>query len=130
MNRKARILIAEDHPSSLDLMRYLLSACGYVTTVASCGSEALELLRRERPDLMICDLQMPGMDGYAVLEAIRADPETRNTPVIAVTAFSMVGDRERVLSAGFDDYQSKPIEPEAFVSQIEQHLPAELRGRQ
>ncbi|MGE5385469.1 MAG: response regulator [Betaproteobacteria bacterium] len=125
----ARILIAEDHPSSLELMQYLLRMSGYETLLAKDGVEALEMIRREHPDLVVCDLQMPKVDGYGVLEGLRADPESRNIPIIAVTAFSMVGDRERVLSAGFDGYQSKPIEPEVFVAQMEQHLPAELRGR-
>lgn len=125
----ARILIVEDHPSSLELMRYLLQASGYSTLVAKDGSEALALARLETPDLVVCDLQMPHLDGYGVLEAMRADPALRHIPLIAVTAFSMVGDRERVLSAGFDGYQSKPIEPEAFVAQMEQHLPPEMRSR-
>ncbi len=125
----ARILIAEDHPSSLELMRYLLEASGYKTLVAKDGAEALEMISRERPDLIVCDLQMPKIDGYGVLERLRSDPESQSVPIIAVTAFSMVGDRERVLGAGFDGYHSKPIEPEAFVAQMEQHLPPELRGR-
>jgi CheY-like chemotaxis protein len=124
-----RILIAEDHPASLELMRYLLQANGYETLVARDGVEALEVARLERPDMIVCDLQMPRLDGYGVLENLRADPELRQIPIIAVTAFSMVGDRERVLSAGFNGYQSKPIEPEVFVAQMELHLSPAQRGR-
>lgn len=123
----ARILIAEDHPASLELMRYLLEASGYLVVTATDGVEALVALHKELPDMVICDLQMPNVDGYEVLRQMKEDPALQHIPVIAVTAFSMVGDRETVLAAGFDDYQSKPIEPENFVAQMEQHLPALLR---
>lgn len=123
----ARILIAEDHPASLELMRYLLEASGYSVLKATDGVAALAVLRSELPDMVICDLQMPNVDGYEVLRKMKESTELCQIPVIAVTAFSMVGDRETVLAAGFDDYHSKPIEPEIFVAQIEQHLPAALR---
>jgi two-component system, cell cycle response regulator DivK len=123
----ARILIAEDHPASLELMRYLLEASGYSVLIAADGAAALEIARREPPDLVICDLQMPHIDGYEVLRQMRKSPALKQIPIIAVTAFSMVGDREMVLAAGFNDYHSKPIEPEVFVGQMEQHLPASLR---
>lgn len=123
----ARILIAEDHPASLELMRYLLEASGYTVLIAADGVEALAVVRAEYPDLLICDLQMPKADGYEVLRQMKDDSALKHIPVIAVTAFSMVGDRETVLTAGFDDYHSKPIEPENFVAQMEQHLPASLR---
>lgn len=123
----ARILIAEDHPASLELMCYLLEASGYSVLKATDGMEALATMRSERPDMVICDLQMPNLDGYEVLRQMKASPELNQIPVIAVTAFSMVGDREKILTAGFDDYHSKPIEPEKFVAQMEQHLPASLR---
>ncbi|NTV09752.1 MAG: response regulator [Zoogloea sp.] len=124
----ARILIAEDHPPSLELMRYLLQASGYRTLTAVDGREALALARREIPDLMICDLQMPNMDGFEVAREFRADPGLAAIPLVAVTAFSMVGDREKVLASGFDGYCSKPIEPELFVAQMELHLEPALRA--
>lgn len=123
----ARILIAEDHPASLELMRYLLEASGYSVLIAADGSAALAVLRSELPDMVICDLQMPNIDGYEVLRQMKKDPVLQHIPVIAVTAFSMVGDREMVLAAGFDDYHSKPLEPENFVAQMELHLPVSLR---
>jgi len=123
----ARILIAEDHPPSLELMRYLLGAHGYATLSASNGREALDLARQERPDLIICDLQMPDVDGYGVVRELKQDDDLRGIPLLAVTAFSMLGDREDALRAGFDGYFSKPIEPENFVADIEQFLPAGLR---
>ena len=123
----ATILVAEDHAPSLELMRYLLAAHGYRAIAAGDGEAALELARRERPDLVICDLQMPKLDGYEFFRQLRADPELRHTPVIAVTAFSMLGDREKVLTTGFDGYFSKPIEPETFVRHMEPFLAPRLR---
>lgn len=123
----ARILIAEDHPASLELLRYLLSANGYDILSAEDGEAALELARRDPPDLIICDLQMPKKNGYEVVGELKGDPALAHIPVVAVTAFSMIGDREQVLAAGFNGYLSKPIEPEEFVALIEQYLPLSLR---
>jgi len=125
----ARILIAEDHPASMELMRYLLEANGYRTLTAVNGEVAVAVARRERPDLIVCDLQMPNLNGYEVLEALKLDADLQRVPVIAVTAFSMLGDREKVLTAGFDGYFSKPIEPETFITQMELFLPGTLRAR-
>ncbi len=123
----ARILIAEDHPASLELLRYLLAANGYDILSAEDGEAALDLARRDTPDLIICDLQMPKKNGYEVVRQLKSEPALSAIPVVAVTAFSMIGDRERVLAAGFDGYLSKPIEPEEFVTLIEQYLPPSLR---
>lgn len=123
----ARILIAEDHPASLELLRYLLSANGYDILSAEDGEAALDLARRHTPDLIICDLQMPKKNGYEVVGQLKREPALAAIPVVAVTAFSMIGDREQVLAAGFDGYLSKPIEPEEFVALIEQYLPLSLR---
>lgn len=125
----ATILIAEDHVPSLELMRYLLKASGYRTLIAEDGATAVKMAQTEHPDLIVCDLQMPGLNGYEVLNALRADPALKSVRMIAVTAFSMLGDRERVLTAGFDGYFSKPIEAETFVEQMEPFLPVELRAQ-
>ncbi len=118
-----RILIAEDHPDSLELMRYLLQAHGYRSFAAGDGEAALALARTELPDLIVCDLQMPVMDGCELARRIRADPALCHIPLVAVTAFSMLGDRERILEAGFDGYFSKPIDVERFVGELERFLP-------
>ncbi len=123
----ARVLIIEDHPASLDLMQYLLRASGYDTLAAADGREGIGTARREHPDLILCDMQLPGADGYEVARSLRDDPATRGIPLLAVTALSMVGDRDKILAAGFDGYFSKPIEPETFVTHMEQHLPQALR---
>jgi CheY-like chemotaxis protein len=124
----ACILIVEDNAANLSLVEYLLQAGGYQTCSASDGGAGVRLAREEKPDLVVCDLQMPVLNGYEVLAQLRADPLTRAIPVIAVTAFSMPGDRAKVTEAGFDGYLSKPIEPELFVRQIEKYLPLDLRA--
>ena len=123
----ARILVVEDNAANLELVRYLLTYSGYTVLSASDGAKGVELARQERPDLIVCDLQMPQLDGYQVLEQLRADAGGAGLRIVALTAFSMPKDRDKVLTAGFDGYLSKPIEPEAFVAQIEAYLPAELR---
>lgn len=122
-----RVLVIEDDPSSLELMFYLLSAHGYITTTAARGDDGVAAIRSHRPDLVVCDMQLPGLDGYAVAALLKADEELRSVPLVAVTALAMVGDRERVLAAGFDAYVSKPIDPSTFVSLIEPLLKPELR---
>jgi len=118
----ARVLVIEDHPANRDLMVYLLTAFGHLALAATDGQRGLEAARREAPDLIVCDLQLPDIDGFQVIQQVRADPVLRATPVVAVTAYAMLGDREGALAAGFDGYITKPIEPEIFVGQLEQFL--------
>ena len=117
-----RILIIEDHVDNLELMSYLLKAFGYETLAAGDGVEGLKLAERERPELIICDIQLPGIDGYEVAKRLKNDARLRQTPLVGITALAMVGDRDRVLRAGFDGYIPKPIAPETFVSDIEAFL--------
>ena len=119
----ARILIIEDNAANLELAQYLLEHSGHRVLLASDGRLGVTMARRERPDLIICDLQMPLLDGYGVLEQLKLDAACAQIPIVAVTAFSMAGDEQKVRLAGFDGYFSKPIEPELFVSQIEAFLP-------
>jgi CheY-like chemotaxis protein len=118
----ARILVIEDNAANLDLMVYLLQAFGYSTYAARNGQEGLEMAASGRPDLIVCDVHMPKLDGYEVVQQLKKDPALHDIPVIAVTALAMVGDRDRVLQAGFDGYVSKPIDPERFVKQISPYL--------
>ncbi|MBX3622013.1 MAG: response regulator [Rhizobacter sp.] len=120
----ARILVIEDNAANLELAQYLLEHSGHTVLLATDGRTGVKVARHEHPDLIICDLQMPVLDGYGVLEQLRQDAAMSHTPVLAVTAFSMSGDEQKVRLAGFDGYYSKPIEPETFVAQIESHLPA------
>lgn len=123
-----RILILEDNPANLELMRYLLGAFGYTALYARNGKDGLAMVQRERPDLILCDVQMPEMGGYEVVRQLKDTPELSAIPVIAVTAYAMVGDREKMLAAGFDGYISKPIMPETFIEEMEAFLPRELRA--
>lgn len=129
MNMAARILVVEDNAANLELVRYLLAFTGYMVSQARDGGQGIVLALQERPDLILCDLQMPVVDGYQVLAQLRQHAETADIPVVAVTAFSMPNDRQKVLTAGFNGYLSKPLEPETFVAQIEEFLPAQLRLR-
>jgi two-component system cell cycle response regulator len=124
----ARILVIEDNAANLELMTYLLKAFGHSVLTAGDGSGGLEAARRESPELIICDIQLPGMDGYEVARQLKIEPALKCIPLIAVTALAMVGDRDRGLAAGFDAYISKPIEPEQFIAQIENFLRVEQRG--
>ena len=125
----ARILAVEDTPHNLDLMTYLLEASGHIVLNATTGAAGLAVARSERPDLLVLDVQLPDLDGYAVLAELRSDPVLSAVPVVAVTAFAMVGDRDHALAAGFNGYLAKPIDPVTFVASIEAHLPKALRGR-
>ena len=120
----ARILIIEDNPANIELMSFLLSAYGHSPLSAADGPRGVAAARSERPDLIACDVNLPGMDGFAVLAALKGDAALAGVPILAVTALAMAGDREKVLAAGFDGYISKPIEPESFVAELEAFLAA------
>jgi two-component system cell cycle response regulator len=124
----ARILVIEDNPDNLDLMTYLLTAYGHTVLTAEDGESGIEATRREKPDLVACDIHLPGVDGYGVASALKADPELRGVPVVAVTALAMVGDREKILAAGFDGYITKPIDPQVLVAEVDSFLRADQRG--
>lgn len=123
----AHLLIIEDNAANLELVSYLLKMGGHTITTANDGRQGLDFALQEPFELILCDLQMPVMDGFAFLSALREHARLDAVPVIAVTAFSMPGDRGRVMSAGFDGYLSKPIQPESFVAQIESWLPPYTR---
>ncbi|MGK5030408.1 EAL domain-containing protein [Janthinobacterium sp. MDT1-19] len=119
----ARILIIEDNATNMELMVYLLRAFGYTPLAAYDGEEGVRMARSELPDLIICDVHLPKLDGYGVVAELKKDPLLRNIPALAVTALAMVGDRERLLEAGFNGYIGKPIEPDLFVAELESFLP-------
>ena len=122
-----RILIVEDNQTNLALMEYLLRSFGYEVLSARDGEEGVAVALRERPDLILMDIQLPKLTGFESAARIRAAEAMPQVPIIAVTAFAMVGDRERVLAAGFDGYLSKPITPETFVDEVEVFLPPAQR---
>ncbi len=120
----ARILIVEDDLTSRELMASLLQAAGHAVTAAADGAAGLRLALDGHPDLVVCDLQLPAMDGYAVARALKADERYARMPLLAVSALAPDGGRERVRGAGFDGYICKPIEPASFVAEVEAFLPA------
>jgi CheY-like chemotaxis protein len=118
----ACILIIEDNLANMQLMVYLLQAFGHTTIEKVDGEAGLAVIDRQLPNIILCDMQLPGMDGYAVARQLKANPHTAAIPLVAVTAYAMVGDQEKVLGAGFDGYIAKPITPETFVEQVEAFL--------
>jgi CheY-like chemotaxis protein len=119
----SRILVIEDNHTNLELMTYLLNAFGHTAIAAHDGEEGVDLAMRASPDLILCDLALPKLDGYGVARKLKAESSLKSVPLIAVTASAMVGDRDKVLAAGFDGYISKPITPETFVTEVEEFLP-------
>jgi two-component system cell cycle response regulator DivK len=116
------IMIVEDNERNVKLLRDLLGAYGYRTIEARSGEDAIALARAERPRLVLMDIQLPGMDGVTALRELRGMPETAATPVVAVTAFAMKDDRERLLAAGFDGYLEKPIDVRELPSRLASYL--------
>ena len=124
----AQILLIEDNEASLTLMSYLLECSGYKPIVAKDGEEGIGALASCVPDLIVSDLEMPKVDGYQVCRHVKAHAELRRVPILAVTAFAMVGDRDRIMQAGFDGYLTKPLDPQGFVSQLEAFIQPERRS--
>ena len=118
------ILIVEDNPKNLKLVRDTLQVKGYQTIEAGTGEEGVRLARERRPALVLMDIQLPGISGIEALGQLRADPATRAVPVIAVTASVMTHDRTRIMAAGFDGFQGKPISVKELLETIRQILGA------
>lgn len=124
----AKILMIEDNETNAYLVTYILEQCGYEIVHAADGQTGITLARQIDPDLILLDIQLPVMDGYAVAHELTSDAELRRIPIVAVTSYAMLGDRERVLASGCVGYIEKPINPATFVSEIEQFLPTDKRG--
>jgi two-component system, cell cycle response regulator DivK len=116
------ILIVEDNARSRKLARDVLQFKGYQTVETETGEEALQLARTLHPALILMDIQLPGIDGITALHRLRAEAETRDIPVMAVTASAMTHNRQEIMAAGFDGYQSKPINVKDFVQAVQQML--------
>ena len=123
----AHVLVVEDDPLSQRLMRDVLEVHGYDTVVAGSAEEGLLSAKAHRPDVVLMDIRLPGMDGVAALDALRAEPTTADVPVLAVTASVMMGEREKIMGAGFDGYHPKPIQIPQLLAEIAQML---ATGRQ
>jgi two-component system, cell cycle response regulator DivK len=116
------ILLVEDNEKNRKLAHDVLVHQGYRVTAAESAEEALRLVRDELPSLVLMDIHLPGMDGIAALQRLRADPATRAIPIMAVTASAMTQDRAKIMAAGFDAYQSKPISVRPFLTAVRELL--------
>jgi CheY-like chemotaxis protein len=122
-----RILLIEDDAPSSELASYLLSSAGHDVLTAAAGDEGLAIALRERPDVLLCDLNLPVVDGFRIARQLMKETGYGPPLRIALTAMSMLGDRERALNLGFHGYMTKPITPETFCSEVE-HLASTLRA--
>ena len=125
---KGKILVIEDNEQNLYLVRFILEQSGYEVFAAPDGQAGIEMAASLKPDIVLLDIQLPGMDGYAVARNLRRNPGIAGTPIVAVTSYAMPGDREKTMEAGCNGYIEKPIDPDTFVAKVEQHLPVKLRG--
>ena len=116
------MLVIEDNEQNLYLMRFLLEKSGFTVIGAEDGRKGIEMALTHRPLAILLDIQLPEMDGYAVAAELKKHHEMDGVPIIAVTSYAMVGDRENVLAAGATGYIEKPINPETFVAEIRQYL--------
>jgi len=118
----ARVLVVDDNAASLKLLTYLIHASGFPVEGVSNAHHALAAAKDSTSDLILTDLGMPGVDGFELLKRLRALPGFETTPIVAVTALAMDGDRENVMKAGFDGYISKPIDPASFILRVRSFL--------
>jgi len=121
-----KILIVEDNENNRNLFRDILEFHGYAVTVATDGHEGVAKASELMPDLILMDIQMPGMDGMTATQMLKKDPATNGLKIIALTSFAMQADREKFLAAGFDDYLSKPINTRELPQLIQQWLEAKV----
>jgi two-component system cell cycle response regulator DivK len=118
-----RILIVEDQEDNRKILRDLLTSAGYEPIEAVTGEEGLALAETQRPDLILMDIQLPGLDGYEATRRIKANPALRGIPVIAVTSYALSGDDVKAREAGCDAYVTKPFSPRALLAKIREYLP-------
>jgi two-component system cell cycle response regulator DivK len=118
-----RILVVEDQEDNQRILRDLLTHAGYALIEATSGQDGVALAAAEKPDLILMDIQLPGIDGYEATRRIKADPALHSIPIIAVTSYALSGDEVKAREAGCDDYVTKPFSPRALLSKIREHLP-------
>jgi len=118
-----RILVIEDHEDNRRILRDLLTSAGYESIEAVTGEDGVALAETHRPDLILMDIQLPGVDGYEATRRIKAKPALRQIPVIAVTSYALSGDEVKAMEAGCDAYVTKPFSPRALLAKIREYLP-------
>lgn len=121
-----KILLVEDNEMNLDMLSRRLSRRGFEILIAVDGAQGLEMTRNHQPDLILMDMSLPVMDGWEATRRIKADPELKRIPIIALTAHAISGDRERCLAAGCDEYESKPVKFPRLLAKIGQILNIDL----
>jgi two-component system cell cycle response regulator DivK len=119
-----RVLVVEDHEDNRRILRDLLTSAGYEPIEAVSGEEGVALAETHRPDLILMDIQLPGLDGYEATRRIKANPALRHIPVIAVTSYALSGDEVKAKEAGCDAYVTKPFSPRALLAKVREYLPA------
>lgn len=119
----ATILVIDDQPMNLDLVEYVMIKAGHTVMTADSAEQGFARIRECRPDLILMDIQMPGMDGLEMTRRLKADAATSTIMVVALTAYAMKGDEERMTDAGCDGYLAKPINVRTFAEQVGQWLP-------
>jgi two-component system, cell cycle response regulator DivK len=117
-----RILVVEDQPDSRQIIRDMLTGTDYEITEAENGEEALTAIAKQRPDLILMDIQLPIMDGYTATNQIKSDPALRSIPIIAVTPYALASEEKKARAAGCDDYVTKPFSPRELLAKIRQYL--------
>jgi CheY-like chemotaxis protein len=122
MTEKPRVLVVEDNPDNMLLFQDVLQALNYTVIQARDGETGVQTAKAEKPNLILMDLSLPRMDGWTAAGHIKADPELQHIPIIALTAHAMVGDRERALAAGCDDYLAKPINLREFREKVSRYM--------
>ena len=118
----SRVLIVEDNPANLKLASFLLQSAGYTVLIATNAESGVALAKSELPNLILMDIQLPGMDGLEATGLLKSDERTRLIPVIALTALAMKGDEERILAAGCDGYIAKPLDYKEFLAKVARRL--------
>jgi len=119
---KRKILIIEDNEQNLYLLTFIFKKHGYEVEAAADGQTGIDMAVRIRPDLIVLDIQLPVMDGYAVARRLRSYTELAATPIVAVTSYAMVGDRDKAFESGCTGYIEKPINPDTFMAQVEKNF--------
>ena len=120
---RKRILVIEDQEDNRKIVRDLLTASGYELVEATTGEEGVDRAESERPDLILMDIQLPGIDGYEVTRRIKANPGLRHIPIIVVTSYALSGDDKKAFAAGCDGYVTKPFSPRLLLAKIREYLP-------
>lgn len=122
---KNKVLIIEDNQQNMYMLTFLLESYKYNVIQAFSGFDGITLAKKEMPDIVLLDIQLPEMDGYTVARKLREDDDLNSIPIIAVTSYAMPGDREKVMESGATGYIEKPIDPDTFVDQMLSFLPPE-----